>query len=71
MCEEPNDNGLRCTCCKKRVGYLGIKCRCNGVFCTAHMYPENHACTFDYKAAGAEILTKENPVVKRRKIESI
>ncbi|CAN0211067.1 unnamed protein product, partial [Hapterophycus canaliculatus] len=34
-----------------QVGYTGIACRCNYVFCSLHRYPEQHDCTFDFKTS--------------------
>ncbi|CAM9389895.1 unnamed protein product [Sphacelaria rigidula] len=38
------------SCCEQ-VGYTGIACRCNYVFCSLHRYPEQHSCDFDFKTA--------------------
>lgn len=46
-------------------------CRCGGSFCCKHRYAEEHSCTFDYKAAGKESLTRENPVVTAPKLPKI
>jgi len=58
----------RCWGCKKKVGLLGIKCRCGFTFCGTHRYPECHHCEFDYKTMGKEILKVQNPVVVAPKI---
>jgi predicted nucleic acid binding AN1-type Zn finger protein len=58
----------RCWGCKKKVGLLGIKCRCGFTFCGTHRYPECHNCEFDYKTMGKEILKVQNPVVVAPKI---
>lgn len=58
----------RCTACLKRVGLTGFKCRCGSTYCGAHRYPEQHGCTFDFKAAGREAIARANPVVKARKL---
>ncbi|KAD7479905.1 hypothetical protein E3N88_03080 [Mikania micrantha] len=34
-------------------------------------YPEQHACTFDFKTIGKEAIAKANPVVKAAKLEKI
>lgn len=39
----------RCTKCQRKVGLVGIKCRCGGTFCSAHRYTNEHACPVDYK----------------------
>ncbi|KAJ7537101.1 hypothetical protein O6H91_12G097300 [Diphasiastrum complanatum] len=61
----------RCLSCNKRVGLTGFKCRCGDIFCSLHRYSDKHNCTFDYKAAGRDAISKENPVVKAEKIEKI
>ncbi|KAG6575680.1 Zinc finger A20 and AN1 domain-containing stress-associated protein 5, partial [Cucurbita argyrosperma subsp. sororia] len=58
----------RCSGCRKRVGLTGFRCRCGDLFCAEHRYSDRHDCSFDYKAAGREAITRENPVVKAAKI---
>ncbi|CAN4127451.1 unnamed protein product [Withania somnifera] len=58
----------RCLTCKKKVGVVGFKCRCGCTLCGAHRYPEQHGCTFDFKAKGKEEIAKTNPVIKADKI---
>ncbi|XP_027162705.1 zinc finger A20 and AN1 domain-containing stress-associated protein 10-like [Coffea eugenioides] len=58
----------RCHGCNKRVGLLGFGCRCRGMFCSAHRYPEEHACNFDYKSQARIALAKENPLCKADKL---
>ncbi|KAJ7536177.1 hypothetical protein O6H91_12G059000 [Diphasiastrum complanatum] len=61
----------RCFSCNKRVGLTGFKCRCGDLFCSLHRYSDKHSCTFDYKSAGRDAISKANPVVKADKIEKI
>ncbi|XAR53496.1 hypothetical protein NMG60_11022073 [Bertholletia excelsa] len=61
----------RCATCRRRVGLTGFKCRCGTTFCGSHRYPEQHACTFDFKAVGREEIAKANPVVKAEKLDKI
>lgn len=61
----------RCATCRRRVGITGFKCRCGITFCGTHRYPEQHGCTFDYKAMGREAIAKANPVVKAEKLDKI
>lgn len=61
----------RCATCRRRVGITGFKCRCGITFCGNHRYPEQHGCTFDYKAMGREAIAKANPVVKAEKLDKI
>jgi len=66
-----SSGSTRCISCRKRVGLLGFKCRCGGVFCATHRYSDKHGCWFDYKAAGKDAIAKANPVVKAEKVEKI
>ncbi|KAB2596573.1 zinc finger A20 and AN1 domain-containing stress-associated protein 1-like [Pyrus ussuriensis x Pyrus communis] len=59
----------RCLSCKKRVGPTGFECRCGGVFCGKHRYPEEHSCCVDYKKTGQYLLTKQNPLCKGDKLQ--
>jgi len=61
----------RCATCRRRVGLTGFNCRCGTTFCGTHRYPEQHGCTFDFKAMGKEEIAKANPVVKAEKLEKI
>eukprot|EP00916_Digyalum_oweni_P006173 GHVL01010661.1.p1 GENE.GHVL01010661.1~~GHVL01010661.1.p1 ORF type:complete len:189 (+),score=24.77 GHVL01010661.1:174-740(+) len=61
----------KCWDCKKKVGLLGFTCRCGYVYCADHRYPEDHCCDFDHKAFGREELSKANPGVVGKKVESI
>ncbi|XP_016433956.1 putative zinc finger A20 and AN1 domain-containing stress-associated protein 8 [Nicotiana tabacum] len=71
-----NDDGLtmntkteRCNSCKKKVGLVGFSCKCGGIFCRIHMYPEELTCTFNFKSMGRALLAKENPLCKADKLE--
>ncbi|KAB2626740.1 zinc finger A20 and AN1 domain-containing stress-associated protein 9-like [Pyrus ussuriensis x Pyrus communis] len=59
----------RCQSCSRKVGVLGFQCRCGGVFCGMHRYPEEHSCDVDLKQAGRDILAKKNPLCKGDKLE--
>lgn len=61
----------RCFKCSKRVGLLGIECKCDFVFCNLHRLPESHECKIDYKKIGHDKLTKDNKVVAASKITEI
>ena len=65
----PPPNPSRCFSCSKKVGLTGFKCRCGFTFCSGHRYADAHACTFDYKAAAATLLTKANPLVTASKVQ--
>ncbi|KAI0528925.1 hypothetical protein KFK09_001469 [Dendrobium nobile] len=61
----------RCSSCCKKVGLTGFRCRCGELFCSRHRYSETHDCSFDYKTAGREEISKNNPVVRAAKIIKI
>ncbi|CAD7704147.1 unnamed protein product [Ostreobium quekettii] len=70
-CSPPRKRRCTADACKKRVGMMGFKCRCGGVFCEAHRYPEAHACEFDHKASERQKIATENPVVRGDKLDKI
>lgn len=45
-----------CFVCRKKVGLIGITCRCGELFCGLHRYAEEHNCTFDYKNENIKML---------------
>jgi predicted nucleic acid binding AN1-type Zn finger protein len=61
----------RCETCRKNVGLLGFACRCGGTYCGMHRHAGAHACEFDYKAAGREQITRQNPLVVASKLDRI
>lgn len=64
---------MNCYYCKKKLNIImaSIKCKCNNIFCKKHRHPENHQCTYNYKLAAMQQITKKLPVVKARKMEYI
>ncbi|KAG8371234.1 hypothetical protein BUALT_Bualt13G0066500 [Buddleja alternifolia] len=52
----------RCSgsCCRKQIGLTGFWCRCGDMFCSEHRDSDRHDCSYDYKAAGREVIAKEN-----------
>mmetsp|Transcript_23817 Transcript_23817/g.48386 ORF Transcript_23817/g.48386 Transcript_23817/m.48386 type:complete len:210 (+) Transcript_23817:54-683(+) len=64
-------NTSRCFLCNKKVGLLGFKCKCEFVFCALHRHSDTHSCAFDYKAQGKELLTRANPVIAPKKLDSM
>jgi hypothetical protein len=49
----------RCTQCKKKLGVMEYRCKCEKLFCISHLQPQEHMCTFDYKADASQLLTKQ------------
>lgn len=54
----------KCRICKRRIRISAIACRCGDTFCDAHTPHYAHACSFDYKAFGRALITKQNPKLK-------
>jgi hypothetical protein len=48
----------RCFKCNKKLGILGFECKCKIRFCSSHLTPEIHNCTFDYKSEKCKQLEK-------------
>lgn len=61
----------RCAICKKKLGLTAASCRCGGLFCPIHRYPQDHQCTFDYRTDGQNALRRANPRVDGEKITKI
>ena len=61
----------RCFTCNKKIGLVGIQCKCTNYFCTTHQYSDCHNCTFDYKSYNKDLLEKANPHIKPTKINSL
>ena len=57
--------------CKKKLNIISYSCQCQKKFCGEHRLPEDHACTFDYKAQGRELIAKKNPQIINSKITQI
>ena len=57
--------------CKKKLGLTAVECHCGHTFCSDHRYADKHGCTYDYKGAKTESLTKANPTVAPRKVAEI
>eukprot|EP01117_Protostelium_nocturnum_P004664 TRINITY_DN1690_c0_g1_i1.p1 TRINITY_DN1690_c0_g1~~TRINITY_DN1690_c0_g1_i1.p1 ORF type:complete len:175 (-),score=76.95 TRINITY_DN1690_c0_g1_i1:354-878(-) len=61
----------RCFQCRKKVGLLGFKCRCNFIFCSGHRHAQDHSCDFDYKEMQKKRLEAANPLISAAKINKI
>ncbi len=66
-----DDRQRKCALCQKKVGILGVLCRCNLVFCNRHRLPESHKCSFDFKTAGKNQLSKDLVKLQNNKIVTI
>ncbi|KAL0248447.1 hypothetical protein GEMRC1_003683 [Eukaryota sp. GEM-RC1] len=56
----------RCFQCRRKLGLLGIKCKCGLMVCSQHRI--DHNCTFDFKAEQQERLSRENPEVSSKSV---
>jgi hypothetical protein len=61
----------RCAECNKKVPLTALVCRCSKRLCGMHRYPEDHECTFDYRAEGLALLYANNPVIAFPKLERV
>ena len=61
----------RCFTCRKKLGLTGFQCKCGNYYCAMHRYSDKHDCDYDYKKAGRENLSKDNPAVISDKIVKI
>jgi len=58
--------------CKRKLTLTSLQCKCEMKFCDMHRYPEDHACSFDYRAKGKEDLKKYmSTAVIAKKLEAI
>tara|TARA_Y100001970_G_scaffold294332_2_gene450857 strand:+ start:3698 stop:4057 length:360 start_codon:yes stop_codon:yes gene_type:complete len=58
----------KCNVCKKKLGLIPFKCKCEKMFCSLHRYAEDHQCPYDYKTEGINKIIKDNPKVVAEKI---
>lgn len=61
----------RCSHCNKKISVVPFSCRCGLKFCVKDKLPENHNCTFDWKAAAKKELAEKNPKIVASKITFI
>jgi predicted nucleic acid binding AN1-type Zn finger protein len=71
--EQPSKPANRCfhSDCKKKLLLSDPTCKCKERYCMSHRMPEDHACSFDYKAAGKSLLEQSNPKVIGQKFDRI
>ena len=66
---EEQPDKTKCWLCTKKIGLLGVQCRCGYFYCTEHRYAESHSCEYDYKTNERRKLRKQNPVVVASKLD--
>lgn len=69
--EVPSEPKNRCGVCRKKLKLTDLACRCSARFCSQHRPPEEHSCTYDFKAAGRAHLTKQLEKAVADKVERI
>jgi len=57
--------------CKVKLMLADFACRCKNFYCSQHRFSTAHQCSFDYKAAGKELLEKQMPTVVASKLERV
>ena len=45
---------------------MSYSCQCEKNFCGEHRLPEDHACTFDYKAQGRELIPRKIQIINSK-----
>ena len=73
---DPNEKGCQanhdiCWYCDRKTGINSFKCRCRFSFCKKHRLPEKHCCDFDFISHGRKRIAKENPILRRSKVNRI
>ena len=58
LCSEPPSEALkaRCAQCSKKLGVMAHLCKCEKQFCTSHLQPQEHQCSYDHRTAAKELL---------------
>jgi hypothetical protein len=55
----PKKPQTRCGACKHKLALSDMECKCGIRHCCKHRMPEDHACTFDFKAHDRAVLGKQ------------
>lgn len=57
--------------CKVKLMLADFACRCKSFYCSQHRFAEAHKCSFDYRAVGKDLLTKQMPTVIASKLDRV
>ena len=57
--------------CKIKLVLSDFACKCDKFYCAQHRYSDNHRCSYDYKAAGKNVLEKQMPAISATKVDHI
>ena len=61
----------RCAQCNKKLQLTAVKCKCDNLYCSEHIFSKDHGCSFDYKKVGKELLTQQHPTIVCKKIDKL
>ncbi len=59
----------RCLKCNKKLPLTAFTCKCTHYFCAGHRPPEEHACKYNYKQEGQQLLVQINQGAVADKIQ--
>lgn len=62
---------LRCYKCRKKITFEYIECKCNFIFCSKHILPFDHSCSYDHRAEHKDKIRKQNPKILKEKFEKL
>ena len=57
----PKKPKIKCRQCLKKLSMMSFQCKCGNMYCITHQTPHMHKCSYDYKSALKNQITKENP----------
>jgi len=69
--ETKKSKKIKCNQCSKKLGMIFFTCKCDHVFCSTHLNPHSHNCTYDYKGEKKKELVKNNPKVENNSFNKI
>jgi len=65
------EDTTRCWHCNKKLGILGVECKCGYYYCAKHRSTLDHECSYNFRSAYKKKLAKSNPTVVAKKMERI
>ena len=62
---------IKCNNCRKKLGMMEFKCKCELKFCSSCIQPEKHNCTFDHRTQEINKLKEKLIKVETKKVIQI
>ena len=62
---------LVCVMCNRKLPITADPCKCGRSLCFNHRYANEHDCSYDYKTEWKSQLQKNNPIIKKSKVDKI